>query len=98
MSDVRIWVQLATGIFFAGLVGSLCIDPGDVFEGLHLEFLVFFEDVLPQVVTMKYLGLYQQIPVILVLFWDVLLQTLAPPRYLSPYQQTLVTLLLFRPI
>ena len=37
MPDVRIWVQdvagvgLAAGSFFAGLVGSLCFGPGDVF-------------------------------------------------------------------
>ena len=54
-------------------------------EGPCLGFLLFFEEVLLQVVTIKYLGLYQQTPVTLVLFWDVLLQVLAHLRYLSLY-------------
>ena len=58
--DVRMWVQnaagvqLAAGSLFAGLVGSLCTDPGDVSWGflssgpvsISPRFLMLFEAVL----------------------------------------------------
>ena len=58
-------MQLVVGNVFAGLVGSLCTGPGDV--SWESSFVVlFFEDVLLQVVTMEYLGLYKQILQVLV--------------------------------
>ena len=49
---------------------------------------MFFEDFLLQVVTMKYLGLYQQTLGFLVPFGGVFLQ-IVTIKYLDLYQQTL---------